>query len=376
MIDAFAIRPGTAPRVKPKFKGPGATSPSAYRKPQWNSILQRFGHAGVTPPSKPSSHEDQAAAVQRAIDAVRNGMEGSRFGLDFGEAPNAERSHLEFADLAIALLPENADDQNTPRELIESPPELIEMCGRVHAAQLAMTHARAQAATLNDDTFVKSDQLFRYDPEGRSASRGLLLRMARGTARIAEAQAGLEGEMGQFIEMRKRYCDPWRQRSQLLELELVRLQREAESARRDLRTVMERLSAGEARHEAERKQLTEDLDAARRLGPLQVDAITAILTPEFLIIEARWREEVEALEARRQAEREAHERELKEVKRAHAAELVAVRRAHADEMAAKAEEQRLVLEAKLEEAAEMAEHLHEELCAPPTRARRHLLPRT
>jgi len=359
MIDAFAIRPGTAPRVKPKFKGPGSTSPSAYRKPQWNAILQRFGHAGVTPPAAKRTHADQAAAIQRAIDAARHAMDDPTYSLDFDDAPTIEHAQLEFADLAAALLPENADDQNTPRELIESPPELIESGGRVHAAQLAMTHARAQAAALNDDTFVKADQLFKYDAEGRSACRGMLLRMARGTARIAEAQAALEGEMASFVEMRKRYCDPWRERCQLLENEITRHQRAAESARRELRLALERTREETLRGEVERRRLSEALESAKRATRLEVDAVTRTLTPEYAQIESQWRAEVEAVEERAVAARVAHEEALEEGRLAHAAEVAAMRRAHQAEVAAMAEAHQWQLEAQLEDFASTIEQLRE-----------------
>ena len=328
MIDAFAIRPGSVPRVQPSpLKGPGATTPSPHRKPQWNSMLQRFAHAGiVVAPQKPSPDGDYAAAIQRSNDYARNSLVDPTYSLE--ELHTEPKVHFELSDLAAALLFENADDPSVPGELIKSPTELIEKGGRVHAAQLAMADARDQAAAMNDDTFVKAEWFFRHDAEARSACRGLLLRMARPLVRITEAQARLEGEMGQFIAMRKRYCDPWKQRCQLLEDENVRLQKVSESLSRDLREAIEKLHANEAKSEAERQALLAELNAIKLLlegfmkgAQLELETVikcftwqTRDLEFQVSIIAAKWREEVEALEAQMEAQRVELTREMHELR--------------------------------------------------------------
>jgi hypothetical protein len=299
-------------------------------------MLHRI-NAGVEPAiSKPSSHEALAVAIQRANDYARISVvppsARSLAHLELHKKPAVQRPHLDFSDMAAAMLPETADDQNTPRELIQWTTELrelVEMGARVHAAQVAMAHARKKAAALTDDTFVKADELFRYDHEGRFACRELLLRMAHGTARISEAQAHLEGEMAGFIVMRTRICEPWNcsrrwwstAGGQVLEDEILRLQRVSESLSRDLCEVMGRLHLEAETNEAERRQRIDELGAMKR----EIEVVRSCLTPEYAIIEAKWKEEVEALETRKDAQRITHERELEEAKRAYAAEVAAIR---------------------------------------------------
>ena len=284
-------------------------------------MLHRI-NAGVEPAiSKPSSHEALAVAIQRANDYARISVvppsARSLAHLELHKKPAVQRPHLDFSDMAAAMLPETADDQNTPRELIQWTSELrelVEMGARVHAAQVAMAHARKKAAALTDDTFVKADELFRYDHEGRFACRELLLRMAHGTARISEAQAHLEGEMAGFIVMRTRICEPWNcsrrwwstAGGQVLEDEILRLQRVSESLSRDLCEVMGRLHLEAETNEAERRQRIDELGAMKR----EIEVVRSCLTPEYAIIEAKWKEEVEALETRKDAQRMTHEREL------------------------------------------------------------------
>ena len=332
---------GAGRSLLPQSQESRAPARAATRR---NSMLQR-SNAGVAPaPSKPSSHDTLAAAIQRANDYARisvvppSARSLAHLELTCGahKKPAVKRPHLDFSDMAAAMLPENADDQNTPRELIQWSTEireLVEMGARVHAAQVAMAHARKKAAALTDDIFVKADELFRYDPEGRFACRELLLGMAHGAARISEAQAHLEGEMAEFIAMRTRICEPWNcsmrwwstAGGQVLEDEILRLQRVSESLSRDLCEAMGRSHLEAETNEAERRQLVDELGAMK----LEIEVVRSCLTPEYAIIEAEWKEEVEALEARKDAQRMAHERELerelKEAKRAHAAEAAAIR---------------------------------------------------
>ena len=332
---------GAGRSLLPQSQESRAPARAATRR---NSMLQR-SNAGVAPaPSKPSSHDTLAAAIQRANDYARisvvppSARSLAHLELTCGahKKPAVKRPHLDFSDMAAAMLPENADDQNTPRELIQWSTEireLVEMGARVHAAQVAMAHARKKAAALTDDIFVKADELFRHDPEGRFACRELLLRMAHGAARISEAQAHLEGEMAEFIAMRTRICEPWNcsmrwwstAGGQVLEDEILRLQRVSESLSRDLCEAMGRSHLEAETNEAERRQLVDELGAMK----LEIEVVRSCLTPEYAIIEAEWKEEVEALEARKDAQRMAHERELerelKEAKRAHAAEAAAIR---------------------------------------------------
>lgn len=111
MIDAFAIRPGSVPRVQPSpLKGPGATTPSPHRKPQWNSMLQRFAHAGiVVAPPKPSPDGDYAAAIQRSNDYARNSLVDPTYSLE--ELHTEPKVHFELSDLAAALLFEKQTTQ-------------------------------------------------------------------------------------------------------------------------------------------------------------------------------------------------------------------------------------------------------------------------
>ena len=332
---------GAGRSLLPQSQESRAPARAATRR---NSMLQR-SNAGVAPaPSKPSSHDTLAAAIQRANDYARisvvppSARSLAHLELTCGahKKPAVKRPHLDFSDMAAAMLPENADDQNTPRELIQWSTEireLVEMGARVHAAQVAMAHARKKAAALTDDIFVKADELFRYDPEGRFACRELLLGMAHGATRISEAQAHLEGEMAEFIAMRTRICEPWNcsrrwwstAGGQVLEDEILRLQRVSESLSRDLCEAMGRSHLEAETNEAERRQLVDELGAMK----LEIEVVRSCLTPEYAIIEAKWKEEVEALEARKDAQRMAHERELerelKEAKRAHAAEAAAIR---------------------------------------------------
>ena len=317
---------GAGRSLLPQSQESRAPARAATRR---NSMLQR-SNAGVAPaPSKPSSHDTLAAAIQRANDYARisvvppSARSLAHLELTCGahKKPAVKRPHLDFSDMAAAMLPENADDQNTPRELIQWSTEireLVEMGARVHAAQVAMAHARKKAAALTDDIFVKADELFRYDPEGRFACRELLLGMAHGAARISEAQAHLEGEMAEFIAMRTRICEPWNcsmrwwstAGGQVLEDEILRLQRVSESLSRDLCEAMGRSHLEAETNEAERRQLVDELGAMK----LEIEVVRSCLTPEYAIIEAKWKEEVEALEARKDAQRMAHERELEKRK--------------------------------------------------------------
>ena len=246
-----------------------------------------------------AADHERIASIQRNIAMVRDSLDmpqtlsadafASFEESEEDEQPPPPPPPQDFSDMASALLPANSDDEARP---VVCPDELLTLNQRVRAAQLATAYARQQAEALNDENFLMAKRIFAWDPERHSQVRGLLLRMARCTARISEAQTTLEHEVASFLLVRKERCDPWRERSRELEAIEARLTQELERARKQYARLEERMKADRARHVEEIRQLGSEVEAAQRLCDARVDAVESILAPELPRIEESWAAEV------------------------------------------------------------------------------------
>lgn len=345
---------------------------SASRRPSWNQRLGRYSHKAAAEETL-RRELPTVAEIARKAPVLHGDVERtmlvttpSMF-LKDGRDKDTNLPHA-TGPTQVGLL--DASDEATlsptaspPRSLFSNDlledKGMVEHSERLSLAQQAVVQAREQGAVSDDETFRHADALFQHNAEQRSAVRGLLLRMARGSARVWEAQEMFEQETSTFVSELNKTLARRSQAAQLLAdrrtAEIATLRQDLEFIREELRLVDRETQSDAAREAAEEARRAMLIRQCKEQAAREVSAVVNVLRPEMLAAEQGRSDEVAAYELQLEAQWTFSVHKTEELSADFDSEMASLRKQLEDEVArAKAEtERRAALEnerlAKLQE---------------------------